>query len=133
MRCVERPLCVRDQSCGGGWSPSEPVPHVDAVCPDGTCEGFGTSCETLKVCVAIANTDGGAPRPDAGGSSPDGGSTPTDAGSTPSDGGGNSTDAGGGGTAGGGCCSAVGARSGAGGALFAALILATALRRSRRR
>jgi hypothetical protein len=151
-RCVERPLCARSETCAGGWGGSgTPNTHVDGPCGSGgTCDGWGTSCQNLKVCVAIGNLDAGTPRPDAGGSPTDAGGTTTDAGGTSIDAGAGATDAGrdgggrtdsgpsrqdagGGGTTSGGCCSAVGARSGAGGALFVALILATALRRSRRR
>lgn len=151
-RCVERALCARGETCAGGWGgPGTPNTHIDGPCGSGgSCEGWGTTCQSLKVCVPIANLDGGTPRPDAGGGSTDAGGTSSDGGGGTRDGGGAASDAGGdagrartdsgssrpdagGGTTSGGCCSAAGARSGAGGALFAALVIGTALRRSRRR
>jgi hypothetical protein len=141
--CVGRPLCARrDQCCSGracGDETVERYTHIEGPCGAGnSCDAWGTACETIKVCVP------GASSPDAGSTATDAGAT--DAGSAPADagrdGGGTDSgpigprdsgrDAGGGTVAGGGCCSATGARSGAGGALFAVLMLVTALRRARR-
>jgi len=105
--CRERALCVREHCCSGMAcitpESAEHVTHVEGSCAGGeACDE--SSCQTLKVCVPA--------------------STVEDAGNPP--------DAGDGGASGGGCCSATGTRSGAAGALFLALILATFVRRARR-
>src|SRR5690606_334979 len=87
-RCAERPLCARSVTCGGGWGgPGTPHTHVDGPCGNGhSCDGWGTSCQILKVCVPAASVDAGSPGLDAGSSAGDAGAT-RDAGEVRRDGG----------------------------------------------
>ncbi|HJL17774.1 MAG TPA: hypothetical protein RMH99_19065 [Sandaracinaceae bacterium LLY-WYZ-13_1] len=154
--CRDRDLCTLEHCCSGRCcamdcgSPPTKYTHVEGPCgAGGTCDGFGASCTSIRVCVRPSPEDAGAGDEDAGSADEDAGGEDLDAGGEDPDAGDEGTDAGdegmdagdegmdaGDGTSGetdGGCCSVVGARSGVGGGLFASLLALTVVRRLRRR
>jgi hypothetical protein len=130
--CRALALCTRDHCCSGiccadgcGGTPPPMVKHVEGPCIDGRCDAFGTTCETLMVCIDGAGIDaGGTDRLDAG--RVDAGRVDAgrvDAGSARVDAG-RAADAGGTVVTYGGCCSVAGRRGESGAILVSVIAVA---------